>query len=109
MPENLDDVMYENIVLATKKYPSICLNMDIFVFFLSDPRLQRIATSGTMEEITKSKYAKLHGAGIYVDKMVASDCIRVSKKQDPELKESDWSPNLKLEDFDRLIEMKAFW
>jgi len=103
---------HHNIMLAAHHFPHICINIDEYIdLALSGKEVERfIDMSLDNESISKGLYCRLFGANIWVSTIAQDGCIRVSNRDEPSAKnEKDWSPNLKIENFERLLDLKVFW
>lgn len=100
------------MALAAQYFSHICINIDEYI----DMTLSNLHFAPFLdmkvdnESIAKGLYCKLLGANIWVSNIANDECIRVSNREEPSImNEMDWSPNLKLDDFEKLLELKAFW
>lgn len=101
-----------NMILAARHFPHICINIDEYIdMALSGNDFERhLDMKLDNESVSKGLYCRLLGSNIWVGYIAGDGCIRVSNREEPSVKnEMDWSPNLKLDDFEKLLELKAFW
>lgn len=101
-----------SVMLAARHFLHICFNMDEYIgMALSGKDFERYLDMYLdNESISKGLFCRIFGANIWVSNIVNDGCIRVSNRGNPSItNEMDWSPNLELEDFPKLLELKAFW
>jgi hypothetical protein len=108
----------ENLFLAVQKYKHVCISLELYCEFLTDKSLGDLFGPVSDRDILKlGLYGKIDDTSIYVSRM----CDHVDETLHIRVSNIDvaiarvnyeakgWSPLLKLEDFDRLDELKAFW
>lgn len=110
---------YENLLLAIQKYKNICISIELYSEFLSNSYLNdKLIPSSDHETFRLGLYGKIDETRIYVSRLCKLDdktdfYIRISDLDEISIRNNieakGWSLLLKLEDFDRLNDLKAFW
>ena len=115
----------DNLLLAIDKYKNVCISIGLFTEFLrNEPWFGLLEPVTDKEVLMSGLYGRVGNTKIWVSKIAnnpelkapAADepyCIRVSNCENVTTRKNNkaegWSPLLKLENFDRLNKLRAFW
>ena len=98
---------FKNICVNIDMFTDMCLKRGAPLFSLFDPATSR-------ELLLAGNFGSMFKCKIWVNKSIPVDCIKISNQLIHDVKEDKWSLPVPLRlvdinNFDRILNLKAFW